>query len=137
LENVRNRFSSKSSWDTLSREDDIILGNFLGYPEQAIQAYCDSWAGSREDDTLFDTMSSEEVLDRLGPTRMILEQLDVDAVSFAEFQLPYVVPASAEISDRVFADIEQFLAVGIRSLVEYDLEVFEYLLDHYKWKMKK
>lgn len=135
-EMIQDQLSKGSPYDSSSRKEDAVVGQFLGYPDEVIRAFCDSWDPGGE--TRFDQLSDEELLERLGPTRQFVEEREGESTEFVRFLLPYLVPATVEnIDQRVVSDFEKFLSIGIIALAEYDIELIYHVLSHYQWFIRK
>jgi len=118
-----NRFTSalSSPWKSPTREDQMEIGYALDYPEEAVQAWAD-WDHER-DATLFDQLSNDEVLDRVGLMATVISKVGVDASDFVEFLLPYVVPASADCEETAFEDFRDFLLTGLGAIVAHEIDL--------------
>jgi hypothetical protein len=115
----------------LRRAEDEALGEFLGYPEAAVDAYCDDDPAT--DDRLLDTLSDEELTDAFGPLTKLYDALDVDYRAFTASLLPYVVPATVpECLDRMVHDATRFVMAGIVVADEYGLTLFDRVLADYR-----
>ena len=112
-------------------ERHTAIGLFLGYPDRAIEEWCNG-DGLREE-TLFDRLTEQEVIDAIEPIGVVLQEFEVEMTEFAEFVLPYVVPASAtECRGQALDDLRRFLAVSLHALAEYDVEILPSLIRDFK-----
>lgn len=131
LERIDSRLGAHSEQQSPDR--DSTIGQFLGYPETAIQEW-NQW-NAETDDTLFDHLTDEDIYELLGPVQPIVERLDVEPVPFMEYLLPYVVPAAVDEDSitRVINDFAEFLAPGVIALTECDIDLISPLISEYRW----
>jgi len=127
---IDSAISSRTQFD--DNETHRVVGRFLGYPNDVVEAWC-VW-NHETDQTLFDQISNGVVLDRLGPFSPLIEESSVEPASFAEFLLPYVVPAGVDnCEQRIFNDLKRYLAAGRLLSYEHNINLFGPLIERYKW----
>lgn len=136
LSHLDHVLSESSRFGVPTNQQHIAIGQFLGFPEQAIEEWCESYEAG--EDTLLDRLSDDEVLHGLSPFDEVVQTLDVNAREFAKSLLPYVVPISAsECRTRLFHDLQQYLAVGIHALTEYDITLLWEVAEEHKVRHKE
>lgn len=121
-------------WESNSSEEyHRSLGQFLGYPECVTDAWL-PW-NSHEGDTLFDQLSEQEVEERLGEFGIIIEKLDVESTLFAEYLLPYTVPATVTQNciEKVFDDLRHSITLLGVLLMEDHHELVARILGGYEY----
>lgn len=115
----------------LSRADEQALGELLGYPESAIEAYCDR--DHIEGERLVDALSDDELTETLGSLVDIYDAMDLDYREFTKLILPYVVPETAsDCTDRIRTDVTRVILGGLLAREEYGITLFEDILADYR-----
>lgn len=114
-----------------SRADERLIGELFGYPDAAIDAFCDR--DHLREGHLIETISEEELMETLEGITEFYDLLDVDYRSFTMWLLPYVVPATApECLDRIRVDMTRSFVAGLVSAERYECTVFDQVVRRYK-----
>jgi len=126
-----NHIPSEPETSKPTRADKEALGQFLDYPEPAIQAFCDD--EQMAEGHLLDELSDEELQEAFGPLCNIYASSDLDLREFTRMILPYVVAATApECLDRMVKDSARFIAGGVVAHSEYGITLFGQVIANYE-----
>lgn len=128
-ERLREVLSDRDPFDDVSRRMWVAYGRFFGYPESAIQAWCDD----PTEPSLISTLDTEDISAKLGAVGDAFEEVGVPLTpGFVDWMLPYKVPVSATDSlDEAFADAQRFIRDGIWFADKYGVMTFIEVVDQY------
>jgi len=119
----------------LPREMDEALGEFLAYPEPAVEAYVERehMTGKNEVGNLLEELSDEELQTELSVIAEFYDAPELDFREFTRLLIPYVVPTTVpECIDNITRDVVRFMIGGLIAAEDYDITIFSQVLQDYR-----